>query len=194
MTGLYFVRHAQPDYRTGTDRTFSLSEEGMSDRLKALEALKGIRIDAAFSSPYRRSLLTIEPILNQRNLTVTTDERLRERVKGQGQCNTSEMFIKRWADHNFCEPGGESLAQTQKRNIEAVSEILDTYRDKNILIGTHGTALCTIINFYDGNFGYEDFMRAIDFMPWVIRLDFEGCEYKGREEIAFIEKEFHGCL
>ena len=43
MTGLYFVRHAQPDYRTGTDRTFSLSEEGMSDRLKALEEVEVLK-------------------------------------------------------------------------------------------------------------------------------------------------------
>lgn len=57
------------------------------------------------------------------------------------------MFRKRWADHNYHEEGGESIAMVQKRNIEALNEILSDNTDKDIVIGTHGTALSTILNF-----------------------------------------------
>ncbi len=192
MTILYFVRHAQPDYRTGNDRTFGLSEEGLEDRLAAKKALADIRLDAAVSSPYRRSRMTIEPIAQERGLVIATDERLRERDKGEGSCNTHEMFRKRWADMTFHEQGGECLQETQERNIAAVQDILQKYENQHILVGTHGTALCTICHYYDPSFGYEEFMRVIDYMPWVVRMEFDGMRYVGRTEIAWVPKLFHG--
>lgn len=56
------------------------------------------------------------------------------------------MFQKRWADHDYHEEGGESLAMVQERNIEALNEILSENIDKEVVIGTHGTALSTILN------------------------------------------------
>ena len=51
------------------------------------------------------------------------------------------MFQKRWADHDYHEDGGESIVMVQNRNIEALNEILSDNTDKEIVIGTHGTAL-----------------------------------------------------
>ena len=102
------------------------------------------------------------------------------------------MFKKRWADFSYHEEGGESLGECQKRNIEAIGDILEKYDGKSILIGTHGTALSTIINRYDASFGLEAFMRIINYMPYVVRMDFEGKEYIGMEELAFVAKKFHG--
>lgn len=192
MTELYFVRHAQPDYRHGTNATFVLSDEGMNDRLEAAKILSPISFDCAVSSPYRRSLLTIEPIVKSKNLQLTTDIRLRERDNQGGGSNTHEMFRKRWADFSFHEKGGECLDSVQKRNIAALFDILKTHRDKTVLIGTHGTALATIINYYDPSFLCEGFLRIIDYMPYIIRFTFDGEKYIGREELFYIEKEFHG--
>lgn len=192
MTKLYFVRHAQPDYRQGVNNTFALSEEGMKDRMKAFEALSDIRFDAAVSSPYRRSLDTIEPIVSAQGLTVKTDIRLRERDNPGGNSNTHEMFRKRWADFSFHEEGGESLGSTQKRNVAAVFDMLNEYKDKTVLVGTHGTALSTIINYFEPSFLCEQFFRIINFMPYVIRLDFDGEKYLGKEELTYVQKEFHG--
>ena len=192
MTELYFVRHAQPDYRQGVNSTFTLSAEGMQDRMKAAEILSDIRFDAVVSSPYRRSLDTIEPIISAQGLKVKTDIRLRERDNRGVGSNSHEMFIKRWADFSFHEEGGESLGSTQKRNIEAILDILNEYRDKTVLIGTHGTALSTIINYFEPDFLCEQFFRIINFMPYIIRLDFDGEKYLGKEELGYVYKEFHG--
>lgn len=192
MTQLYFVRHAQPDYRTGDNSTFPLSDEGRQDRLQAAKVLQAIRFDAAVSSPYRRSLETIQPIIEQQHLPLTTDIRLRERDNNGDSSNTHEMFRKRWADFDFREEGGESLRSTMTRNIEALWDILENYEGKTILIGTHGTALATIIHYFEPSYGYEAFLRIIDFMPYVLRMDFDGRQLLQREELLYVHKAFHG--
>ncbi len=191
-TKIYFVRHAQPDYRQGNDSTYSLSDEGIEDRMRAVEVLEKIHLDAAVSSPYKRSIETIMPCAEEHGLTIETDIRLRERDKGEGIPNNLEMFRKRWEDMHFCEKGGECLADCQKRNIAAVNDILVKYEGKSVLVGTHGTALSTIINHYDSSFGFKQFMRIIDFMPYVICMKFDGSDYCGYEEMAYVEKEYHG--
>ena len=192
MTHIFFVRHAQPDYRNGSDSTFCLSEEGMSDRLKAADALRDVHFDAAVSSPYKRSVDTIQPIIDIQGLELKTDIRLRERDKGVGKPNCREMFLKRWNDHSFCEEGGECLRSVQERNIDALNDILREYKNKTVLVGTHGTALSTILNYYDPDFGFESFMRIIDYMPYVLKLSFDGLRLVETKEIFYIEKEFHG--
>ena len=42
--------------------------------------------------------------------------------------------------------------KVQKRNIDALNQVLYIYNDKNIGIGSHGTALSTIINDFDSSF------------------------------------------
>lgn len=124
-------------------------------------------------------------------LAIQPDERLREREKGN-EGNNHGMFRMRWADHDFHEPGGESIRMVQSRNIEALMEILSAHPGKNILIGTHGTALSSILNYFRPEFGCDDFLRIIDWMPYVIRLDFEGTQFVQTEEICHIYKEFIG--
>ena len=122
---------------------------------------------------------------------IITDERLREREKGS-EGNNHGMFQKRWADHDYYEEGGESIAMVQKRNMEALNEILSDNADKEVVVGTHGTALSTILNFYDKSFSCEDFLRIIDWMPYIIELDFEGDKLVGKHEHCYVEKEFKG--
>lgn len=92
----------------------------------------------------------------------------------------------------LAEEGGESIAMVQKRNIEVLNKVLSDNPDKEIVIGTHGTALSTILNFYDNSFGCEDFLRIIDWMPYIIELDFEGNKLVGKYEHCHVEKEFKG--
>ena len=84
---------------------------------------------------------------------------------------------------------GDTLSN---RNIEALNEILSDNTDKDIVLGTHGTALSTILNFYDNSFECEDFLRIIDWMPYIIELDFEGDKLVGKHEHCYVEKEFKG--
>lgn len=44
----------------------------------------------------------------------------------------------------------------------------------------------------DHDFGCEDFLRIIDWMPYIIELDFEGGKPVGRQEHCRVEKEYKG--
>ncbi len=191
MTKVYFVRHAQPEHDWEEDRTRPLTQEGKKDSTIVLEFLKDKKIDVFYSSPYKRSMDTIVDTATFFRKEIIMDERLREREKGLDG-NNHGMFQKRWADHNYHEDGGESIAMVQERNMEALNEILSDNADKNIVVGTHGTALSTILNFYDNNFGCEDFWRIIDWMPYIVELDFEGNTLVGKQEHCYVEKEFKG--
>ncbi|MBP3540400.1 MAG: histidine phosphatase family protein [Clostridia bacterium] len=191
MTTVYFVRHAQPDHAWQDDRTRPLTQEGLADSHVVLEALRGKPIDVCYSSPYQRSRDTIAETAAHFGLEIHTDERLRERVKGK-EGNNHGMFRLRWADHDFHEPGGESIRMVQERNVAALREILAENPGKGILVGTHGTALSSILNHYDPAFGCDDFLRIIDWMPYVIALTFDGQTLVGKEEICHVTKEFKG--
>jgi len=189
MISVYFVRHAEPDHNWIEDRTRPLTEEGIQDSDKVLNFFKGKQIHAFFSSPYTRSLDTIKPIAEYFGKKIKTDERFRERKAGDSS-NNWEMIKKRWDDLNFHELGGESIKNVQERNIEALHEILVENKDINIVIGTHGTALSSIINYYDSKFIITDFLRIINFMPYIIRMKFKGENLINKEELFYVEKEF----
>jgi 2,3-bisphosphoglycerate-dependent phosphoglycerate mutase len=135
---------------------------------------------------------TVKGIAEKNAVQIITDERLRERKTGADGYKSHEMIRKRWADFNFCEEGGENLFSVQRRNIEAITDILATYPDKNIVIGTHGTALSTILNYCDPSYNCDFFFRIVDLMPYVIRLDFNGLQLVKTQEMFSLYKEFKG--
>ena len=190
MTKVYFVRHAEPVHAHKDDRTRPLTAEGLADRKIVLETLKEKEIDVFYCSPYLRSMATIEETADFFEKEIHTDERLREREKGNEGNSSGNVLKMRWADFSYHEEGGESLGMVQKRNIEALQEILTANQGENIVIGTHGTALSTILNYYNPKFDCDDFLRIVDWMPYMIELDFEGEKCIGMTELAYVEKKF----
>lgn len=191
MTKIFFVRHAQPEYNHADDRTRPLTEEGLVDTKIVVETLKDKEIDAFYCSPYKRSIDTIRGVADYYGMNIKTDERFREREKG-ADGNNHGMFRKRWEDHDYHEDGGESIRMVQERNIEALNDILKNNIGKNIVIGTHGTALSTIMNYYDSAFGCEEFLRIVDWMPYIVEMDFEGQKLIKITEHAYIVIDFKG--
>lgn len=191
MTRVYFVRHAEPEHAWEDDRTRPLTAEGRRDAAIVTEFLKDKKIDVFYCSPYKRSMDTIADAAALFAKEIIADERLREREKGPDG-NNYGMFQKRWADFTYHEEGGESIDMVQKRNMEALREIMSTNPGKAVVVGTHGTALSAILNYYDKDFSCEDFLRIINWMPYVIELDFEGDVLVGKTEHCHAEKEFKG--
>lgn len=191
MTKVYFVRHAQPEHSWEDDRTRPLTAEGKEDSKKVLAFLKDKNIGVFFCSPYKRSIDTIAETASYYGKDIITDERLRERQKG-ADGNNHGMFHKRWSDLTYHEDGGESIMMVQQRNIEALKNILQNNNRKNIVIGTHGTALSSILNYFEKTYDCDSFLRIIDWMPYIIELDFNGEQLLDIKEHLYIQKEFKG--
>ncbi|MEA4920036.1 MAG: histidine phosphatase family protein [Clostridiaceae bacterium] len=189
MTRLYFVRHAQSDHSWSDDRTRPLTHEGVADSRRVTDFFRNMEIDSFYSSPYVRSVGTIADVAKLFGLEISLDERLMERQSGHGG-NTRELMRLRWADMDFHESGGESIRMVQQRNMKAIEEILHANPGKSVVIGTHGTALSSILNYYDNSFGVDDFLRIIDWMPYIISLDFEHDKLLEIAEHFYIKKEY----
>lgn len=189
MTKVYFVRHAEPVQDWADNRTRPLTEEGRADSRMVTEFFAGRHIDRIYCSPYRRSLDTIRETAEAHKLEIVIDERLRERDARPGS-NSREQIRLRWEDHERHEEGGESIAMVQRRNLEVLGEILSCCQGKTVVVGTHGTALSTILQHWNPDFGSEDFFRILDWMPYIVELDFEGGRMTELTEHLHLAKRF----
>ena len=189
MTKIYFIRHAQSDNTNSDNRNRPLTEKGMADRKLVTDFLQDKNIDIAISSTFKRAIDTITPFAISRGLEIETIEDFREReADWMPDINDFHIFSKhQWADFSYALPGDENLTQVQTRNIAALKNVLEKYKDKNIAIGTHGTALSTIINYYDKSYGYKDFIAMVNILPWVVYMEFEHLDCKSIQKINLFE-------
>ena len=184
MTTIYFVRHAEPDYNNHDDFFRPLTDKGMKDRIKVTNYLLDKKIDVILSSPYIRSVDTIADFAKNASLSIETVDDFRERKIDSVWIEDFNGFCKKqWIDFDYKLSDGESLKDVQKRNIRALEEVLNKYSEKNIVIGSHGTALSTIINYYDKSFNYDSFNAIRAVMPWIVRFEFDDNKCVCIEEI-----------
>lgn len=174
MTLVYFVRHAEPNFRNHDDLTRELTQKGLKDREKVTSFFKDKEIDAVFSSPCKRSIDTVKQFADSVNLHIATVDDFRERKIGNEWIDDFDGYCKnQWKDFGYKLKDGESLAEVQNRNIDALNRLLRTHSDKNIVIGSHGTALSTVINYYDPTFGCAEFNELKDLMPFIVKFAFD---------------------
>lgn len=175
ITTVYFVRHAEPDYSVEEDSIRPLSDRGKKDALKLPELFTGMAIDKMISSPFKRAIDTIEPLSTERGLVVELVDGFRERKVSDGGWieDFNGFAMDQWADFDYSLSGGDCLREVQERNIEALEKVLARDKGLNIIIGSHGTALSTIINYYDKSYGYDDFIKIKGIMPWIVKFTFD---------------------
>lgn len=189
MTTIYFVRHAKPDKNIHDDSTRPLTAEGLADSEKVTELLKDRGIDVLMSSPYKRSMDTIGGLSEALDMKIVTDYDFREREAGSWQGDNFLKYIEaQWADFQYHILDGECLASVQERNIRGLKRVLNNHEGKTIVIATHGTALSTIINYYNHEYNFNSFMRILNFMPYVVKMEFDGEKFLGMSEELIVDK------
>ncbi|NYB75222.1 histidine phosphatase family protein [Sedimentibacter hydroxybenzoicus DSM 7310] len=174
MTEVYFVRHAEPNYMNHDDELRELTEKGLTDRMLVTDFLKDKNIDAVLSSPYKRSVDTVKDFADKYGHQVVIVSGFKERKIDSVWIDDFTAFSQRqWMDFDYKLTDGETLREVQNRNIDALKWTLNKYRNKRIVIGSHGTALSTIINYYDTSFGYDSFNNIKEIMPWIVKFTFD---------------------
>ena len=193
MTTVYFIRHAEPNRSAGStfnDRTYPLSKKGLVDRKLVTDFLKDKNIEVVLSSPFKRAVDTVADFAEKNGLEVELIEGFRERKIADDWPTDFLAFAKKqWEDFSYKQPEGESISEVQERNIAALNDVLDRHAGKNIAIGTHGTALSTIINYYDSGYGFNDFKAMVDIMPWVVKMVFHGDKCSVMTKIDLFDQE-----
>lgn len=182
MTQLYFVRHAQPQYSNHDDAERELSLKGMEDRKLVTNFLMDKGINAVLSSPYTRAVETVRHFADTVRMPIIHMQEFRERTIAEKWIDDFDTFCRsQWADFDYRLDGGECLREVQQRNIAGIARVLKEYEGQRVAIGGHGTAISTVLNYYDPTFGYEGFEGIRRLMPWIVRLDFEAETFLGME-------------
>ena len=158
MTVVYISRHSRPfsdlinNYNTND--TFQirneknpLSVEGEERARKLSEYNELKNIDVIYSSHYVRTMSTAKYVAEKNNIKLNIDERFGERKFGINNFNElpKDYFEHQGLDWDYKIGNGESLNEVSFRMKEALIEILNKYKDKNIMIVSHGTALTAML-------------------------------------------------
>ncbi|MCL1998815.1 MAG: histidine phosphatase family protein [Turicibacter sp.] len=182
MTTIYFIRHAEPNRTVGVDATYPLTEKGLADCVLVSHFLRGRGIEIALSSPFKRAVDTIKPFADGAGLAIELVEDFRERaITDHWIADFDDFSARQWADFSYKLPDGECLSEVQARNLAALGAMLRKYEGKTWVVGTHGTALSTIIHHYDEAFGLADFREMT--MPWAVKMCFDGEKFLSWEKI-----------
>ncbi|WP_102275348.1 histidine phosphatase family protein [Cytobacillus massiliigabonensis] len=184
MTNLYFVRHAHSTY-TPDERQRPLSEQGLLDAEKLTNILKHENIDYVLSSPYKRAIQTVEGIAEYIEKEIIIEEDLRERNLSDDPVEDFYFAMKKvWDDPSFSLKGGESNQTAQVRGVHATLQIIEEFKGKNIVIGTHGNIMVLIMNYFDKKYNFE-FWKELS-MPDIYRLEFDKGKLKDVNRIINI--------
>lgn len=173
MTIIYLIRHNEPDRGIEDDLSRPLTARGREQIADVTAYLKDKGVQAIYSSDCRRTLETISGFARYSGLEIHADVRLREGILG---CPKEENPIhtqKQWEDFDYRLPAGESIHQVQARMCQCVEEILKRHVGQTIVICSHGTAMSTLINFYDSSFGWEQAKAVKRVWPWILRFEFD---------------------
>jgi len=167
MEKLFLVRHGQSlwnlENRFTGWKDIDITEAGIEEAKKAGLALKGERIDIAFTSALIRAQHTLSIILNEignPNIPIVKDKALNERSYGNLEgLNKAETALKygdeqvhTWRrSFDVVPPDGESLKDTYNRVIPYFESQIRPLLKKgeNVLIVAHGNSLRALIMYLE---------------------------------------------
>ena len=185
LTDIYFVRDAQSDLSIRQEDIRPLTEVGHADAKRVTAALLDKGISRVYSSPFVRCVDTVRHFADAIGVKVITVDDFRERCIGDWVDDFTGFSKRQWEDFDYRHPDGESLREVQDRNIKALNAVLTENTGRSAAIGTHGTALSTIMNFYDPTFGYDGFYSMIGKTPYILHFQFVNTSLKSIKEVVF---------
>ena len=164
---IYIVRHGLTEWnklkKLQGAADVPLAKEGILLAEKTGEALRDVKFDICFTSPLSRAKQTAEYVLGKRDVPIIPDKRIQEMSFGEfeGLCCREEGWnIPDPGFRNFFNApevyqppkGGESFEEVRARLNNFLEELYqkEELQDKNVLLSTHGAALCGILSLMKG--------------------------------------------
>jgi broad specificity phosphatase PhoE len=203
-TVFYLLRHGTTEwnqqlrYQGRADNP--LDEVGERQGSLLRDYFKDIRVDLGVTSPLCRASRTLEYALSsqQRPVPVIVEPDVIEFDFGDADGLTKEEICQRYPDfyrmyvlnedrgHSQA-PGGESLVQVYNRVRDAILRIAGEHPGETVVVGSHGTAIQTFLNFANG-IPAEQMKR---FLLYNVSVSCVEISPEGRPTVRFIGDRHH---
>lgn len=188
MKTIYFMRHSEPLKPININNDDSLqvqnekwgltiNGEKLAEKKSQLNELNNF--DIVISSNYVRAISTAKYFTKDK---IFIDDNFGERKFGINNWNElpKDFGKKQFDDFNYKLPNGESINEVIGREYHSLTNILNNYHDKKVLIVGHATALAALLSkwceidyignckfngniFFDGKWNYlETFKLQFD--------------------------------
>jgi len=170
-TLVLLVRHGQtPTTGTvlpGRAPNLHLADVGRAQAEAVAERLRGLAIDALYTSPLERARETAEPSEQLTGLTATSDDGLLECDFGEwtGEKLSALAKLPQWrtvqqAPSTFRFPGGESFPELQSRMIATMERLRTVHRGGVVVCFSHADPIKAILTYAMG--AHLDHFQRVD--------------------------------
>jgi 2,3-bisphosphoglycerate-dependent phosphoglycerate mutase len=156
-TEILLVRHAESmPSKEISEADWPLSPVGVGQAQQLANALKRLKIDAIFSSPYVRAKATVAPYAQVVGLKVRVTAALHERKLTEASRDDWLAILQEsWSDFSFTLPRCESSADCQQRMHACLAQLAADHRGQTLLVCSHGNAIALYLHGIDDAFGFE---------------------------------------
>ncbi|MBF0813821.1 histidine phosphatase family protein [Staphylococcus sp. KG4-3] len=156
MTKICFIRHGETDWNIagrlqGLTNT-PLNEKGIEQAKACGQHLKESHWDVILTSPLSRAKTTAQWIQHYLNIPLIENDAFIEVSFGDAEGLTPEERSAKFPSLIY--PNKEKEAVIKDRFLKGIDLVNNTYKDKNILIISHGAFINAIFHHYsNGNLG-----------------------------------------
>jgi probable phosphoglycerate mutase len=173
MVGL-LIRHGHCDavghWLAGRRPGVLLNTTGQDEARALSEALRWVPLTAVYSSPLERAVGTAQPLANDHGLMIDTREALTDIDFGEwtGRTLAELADVPEWQAFNrhrqrASAPGGESLAEVQRRVVHELISLSRRHAGEMVAIVTHAEPIRCTLAAFDGV--PLDAMLAVEISP-----------------------------
>ncbi|HYK20858.1 MAG TPA: histidine phosphatase family protein [Pyrinomonadaceae bacterium] len=159
MTTFFLIRHAScaglGQTLWGRTAGVCLNEQGKLQAQRLAERLRGITLDAIYSSPVERATATAEAIARAMNREVNENPRFNEIDFGDWSGKSFDDLSRdeRWRRFNESRstnriPGGESFLEVQTRVVTELERLSTKHADARVAIVSHADVIKTAVAYF----------------------------------------------
>ena len=161
MTRFILIRHATNDtvgkLLAGRMKGVHLNEEGKAQAQRLADDVKGLQIDALYSSPMERAIETAEPLAKALHLQVQIREEFLELDLGDWTSITLADVKAKPAFKHFNSfrsgtriPGGETMLEAQVRFLKGLENLCRQHPQQTVAVVSHGDPIKAAVAYYAG--------------------------------------------
>ena len=154
---LFITRHGETDWnlygKVQGKADILLNNRGIEQAKETMSILKEESIDFIICSPLKRAIQTAEIINAEKNVPIIFEERISERDFGEfeGMSKNDFDFQAFWNyEKNVTYEKAENIKVFFNRIFLFLEDIKKKYKDKNILLVTHGGVSIAVNSFFNG--------------------------------------------